>query len=252
MASSRFFLTRKNLLFTVYHFPFFVFRFLLIMFSSPVTQELDRLHIPYRVFTHPGPVQSLEQAAAERGQQPEQIIRSLLFRLSEVDFVMALMAGAQQVDWKTLRRYVGEKRLTTASEEEVLRITGYQRGAVSPFGLPQPLRTWPTQPSLSRTKFLLAPACAAARSSSVPRIYAALYPLSKLPNYVNKEVTLYGNLPKLPSLKIDGNYTNNTGTRALINLPGSTGRIQPPNLLQQRQRPFSLPHQLPPTRPIFT
>ena len=110
-------------------------------FSSSVTQELDRLHIPYRVFTHPGPVQSLEQAAAERGQQPEQIIRSLLFRLSEVDFVMALMAGSQQVDWKTLRRYVGEKRLTTASEEEVLRITGYQRGAVSPFGLPQPLRT---------------------------------------------------------------------------------------------------------------
>ena len=110
-------------------------------FSTPVTQELDRLHIPYRVFTHPGPVQSLEQAAAERGQQPQQIIRSLLFRLSEQDFVMALMAGPQQVDWKLLRKYVGEKRLTTANEEEVLRITGYQHGAVSPFGLPQPLRT---------------------------------------------------------------------------------------------------------------
>jgi len=39
-----------------------------------------------------------------------------------------------------LRRYLGEKRLTTASEEEVLRITSYPRGAVSPFGLPQPLR----------------------------------------------------------------------------------------------------------------
>ena len=53
---------------------------------------------------------------------------------------MALMAGPQQVDWKTLRRTLGEKRLTTASEEEVLRVTGYPRGAVSPFGLPQPLR----------------------------------------------------------------------------------------------------------------
>ena len=52
---------------------------------------------------------------------------------------MALMAGPQQVDWKTLRRVVGEKRLTTASEEEVLRVTGYPRGAVSPFGLPRPL-----------------------------------------------------------------------------------------------------------------
>lgn len=108
--------------------------------TTPVTQALDQLHIPYRTFVHAGPIKSLEQAAAERGQKPEQIIRSLLFRLSQEEFVMALMAGPQQVDWKMLRRYLGEKRLTTASEEEVLRVTGYPRGAVSPFGLPQPLR----------------------------------------------------------------------------------------------------------------
>jgi len=108
--------------------------------TTPVTLALDQLAIPYRIFVHPGPVKSLEQAAEERDQQPEQIIRSLLFRLSKEDFVLALMAGPQQVDWKTLRRTLGEKRLTTASEEEVLRVTGYPRGAVSPFGLPQPLR----------------------------------------------------------------------------------------------------------------
>jgi Cys-tRNA(Pro)/Cys-tRNA(Cys) deacylase len=108
--------------------------------STPVTQELDDLDIPYRIFTHPEPVKSLEQAARERGQEPEQVIRSLLFRLSAEEFVLALMAGPGQVDWKTLRRYVGEKRLTTADEEEMLRVTGYRRGAVSPLGLPQPLR----------------------------------------------------------------------------------------------------------------
>jgi Cys-tRNA(Pro)/Cys-tRNA(Cys) deacylase len=108
--------------------------------STLVTQALDQLQIAYRVFVHAGPVTSLEQAAQERGQQPEQIIRSLLFRQSKEEFVMALMAGPQQVDWKRLRQTLGEKRLTTASEEEVLRITGYPRGAVSPFGLPRPLR----------------------------------------------------------------------------------------------------------------
>jgi prolyl-tRNA editing enzyme YbaK/EbsC (Cys-tRNA(Pro) deacylase) len=110
-------------------------------FRSPVTQDLDRRGIPYRVFRHPGPVASLEQAAQERGQAPEQVIRSLLFRLSAENFVLALMAGPQQVDWKTLRRYLGEQRLTTASEEEVLRVTGYPLGAVSPFGLPDPRPT---------------------------------------------------------------------------------------------------------------
>ena len=109
--------------------------------TTPVTQALDQLGIPYRTFRHPGPVSSLEQAARERGQQPEQIIRTLVFRLSAENFALALMAGQQQVDWKVLRRTFGEKRLTTASEEEVLRVTGYSRGAVSPFGLPQPLRT---------------------------------------------------------------------------------------------------------------
>jgi Cys-tRNA(Pro) deacylase len=110
------------------------------VFNSPVTEELEKRGIPYRVFTHPGPVKSLEQAAAERGQEPQQVIRSLLFRLSAEDFILALMAGPDQVDWKTLRRTLGEKRLTTADEEEMQRVTGYPRGAVSPLGLPQPLR----------------------------------------------------------------------------------------------------------------
>ena len=107
---------------------------------TPISQALTQLNIPHREFRHPGPVRSLEQAAAERGQQPEQIIRSILFRLAADEFVMVLMAGPQQIDWKALRRYLGEKRLTTATEEEMLRITGYERGAVAPFSLPAPLR----------------------------------------------------------------------------------------------------------------
>jgi len=110
------------------------------MNPPPVSQALTDMGIPHRVFRHPGPVKSLEQAAEERGQLPEQIIRSVLFRLSADEFVMALMAGPQQIDWKALRHYLGEKRLTMASEEEVRRVTGYERGAVAPFGLPQPMR----------------------------------------------------------------------------------------------------------------
>lgn len=107
---------------------------------TPVTQALDRQGIPYRFFRHAGPISSLEQAAHERGQRPEQIIRSILFRLAEDDYVMVLVAGAQQVDWPTLRRYLGVTRMTMASEDEVLAVTGYPLGAVSPFGLPQSLR----------------------------------------------------------------------------------------------------------------
>jgi Cys-tRNA(Pro) deacylase len=109
-------------------------------FSSPVTRALDEMGIPYRVFHHPGIVHSLEQAALERGQRPEQVVRSLLFRLTQDQFAMVLVAGPAQVSWPLLRSYLGQSRLTMASEAEVLQATGYPIGAVSPFGLPGPLR----------------------------------------------------------------------------------------------------------------
>ena len=104
--------------------------------STPVTRELDKLSIPYRVFRHPGEVRSLEQAARERGQRPEQVVRSIVFRLAQEQFTMVLIAGPTQVSWPALRAYLRQSRLTTASQAEVLSVTGYQVGAVSPFGLP--------------------------------------------------------------------------------------------------------------------
>lgn len=107
------------------------------MNKTPVAQILAEMGIPHQEFTHTGAVKSLEQAAAERGQQPEQVVRSLVFRVAEGEYLMALVAGPQQVDWKVLRRELNQNRLTMASREEVLSTTGYQLGAVAPFGLNQ-------------------------------------------------------------------------------------------------------------------
>lgn len=110
------------------------------MKTTRVTESLDQKNIPYRIFRHPGPILSLEQAAQERQQLPEQVVRSILFRIGQGDYVMVLIAGPSQVSWPALRSYLGLSRLTMASKEEVLEITGYETGAVSPFGLPAPLR----------------------------------------------------------------------------------------------------------------
>jgi Cys-tRNA(Pro)/Cys-tRNA(Cys) deacylase len=107
--------------------------------TTPVTAALDQLGIPYRTFEHPGPIASLEQAAQERGQRPEQVIRSIVFRLKD-DFVMVLVNGARQVTWPVLRKFLGQSRVSMASEAELLAATGYTVGAVSPFGLPRPMR----------------------------------------------------------------------------------------------------------------
>ncbi len=108
--------------------------------STPATRDLAARGIPHRLFRPAGPVASLAQAAKERGQSPEQVIRSIVFRVGEGEFVMVLMAGEQQVSWRSLRRYLGQSRLTMAGEAELLEATGYRAGAVSPFGLPGPMR----------------------------------------------------------------------------------------------------------------
>ena len=106
----------------------------------PVARALDQLNIPYRLFRHPGPIHSLEQAARERNQSPDQVVRSIVVRVAKDDYVMVLIAGDRQVSWPALRRHLVQSRLTMANEEEVLKATGYERGAVSPFGLPRPMR----------------------------------------------------------------------------------------------------------------
>ena len=108
--------------------------------KPPASSALEKLGIPHEVFRHTGQVNSLEQAAQERDERPEQVVRSILFRLGEGEFIMGLVAGPSQISWKKLRKHLGQSRLTMATEEEVLAVTGYKVGTVSPFGLPQPLK----------------------------------------------------------------------------------------------------------------
>jgi prolyl-tRNA editing enzyme YbaK/EbsC (Cys-tRNA(Pro) deacylase) len=106
----------------------------------PAANALSKLSVPYRLFRHQKPIKSLEQAASERGQKPDQVVRSILFRIWAGNFVMVLTAGPAQISWPRLRAYLGKSRLTLATEDEVLSITGYRVGAVTPLGLPRPMR----------------------------------------------------------------------------------------------------------------
>ena len=110
------------------------------MDNPPASIALDQLGIPHRIFRHETPVTSFEQAAADRNQQPEQIVRSILFQVRPGEFVMVLMAGPGQIDWKKFRQLVKRSRVRMATEEEVLDVTGYRIGTVSPFGMKNQVR----------------------------------------------------------------------------------------------------------------
>ncbi|MGE5643215.1 MAG: aminoacyl-tRNA deacylase [Byssovorax cruenta] len=108
--------------------------------QPPASIALEKLNIPHRVFKHETPVTSFEQAASDRSQRPEQIVRSILFNIRAEEFLMVLMAGRDQIDWRKLRQLVKRSRVRMATEEEVLEVTGYRVGTVSPFGLKTPVK----------------------------------------------------------------------------------------------------------------
>ena len=108
--------------------------------TPPISIALEKLGIPHQVFRHANPVTSLEQAARESGQRPEQVVRSILFRIAEDEFVMVLVAGPAQISWKLLRKLLGKSRISLATEDEVLTVTGYRIGTVGPFGIPGQLK----------------------------------------------------------------------------------------------------------------
>jgi Cys-tRNA(Pro) deacylase len=103
--------------------------------KPPASLALDALGIEHRVFIHDKPVSSFEEAASHRNQRPGQIVRSILFNIRPEEYLMVLVAGPDQIDWKKLRQFVKRSRVRMATEEEVLEVTGYRIGTVSPFGV---------------------------------------------------------------------------------------------------------------------
>jgi Cys-tRNA(Pro)/Cys-tRNA(Cys) deacylase len=48
--------------------------------------------------------------------------------------VFVLVPGGRQIDWPKLRSHLGVKRLSLPDAEEAKAATGYERGAITPFG----------------------------------------------------------------------------------------------------------------------
>ena len=79
--------------------------------QPPASLALDALGIEHRVFIHDQPVSSFEEAAAHRNQRPGQIVRSILFNIRPEEYLMVLVAGPDQIDWKKLRQHVKRSRV---------------------------------------------------------------------------------------------------------------------------------------------
>lgn len=101
--------------------------------------------IPYVVTRH-GRVSSLEEAAAQRGVRPHDIVKTLVVRRGEDDFLLVLVPGDRRFSWVKLRALLGTNRLSMPDADGAFAATGYVRGTITPFGSST---AWPVVADLS-------------------------------------------------------------------------------------------------------
>ena len=63
-----------------------------------------------------------------------QLLRTIVVRRGADDYVFVLVPGGRQIDWPRLRAHLGVSRLSLPDAEEARAATGYERGAITPFG----------------------------------------------------------------------------------------------------------------------
>jgi len=93
----------------------------------------DALGLSHVVTRH-GPVSSLADAAAARGIEPRQIVKTMVIRISDDDHRFVLVPGDREIEWPKLRALLGVNRLSMPSAEVARDVTGYVRGTITPLG----------------------------------------------------------------------------------------------------------------------
>lgn len=107
--------------------------------EARVQEALSRLGVAGRVTRH-GRVSSLDEAAMARGITPDRLIKTMVVRRGEDDYLLVLVPGDRAISWPKLRALLGVNRLSMPDAATALAVTGFERGTITPLGT---TRDWP-------------------------------------------------------------------------------------------------------------
>jgi Cys-tRNA(Pro) deacylase len=85
-------------------------------------------------------VASLQEAAAARGVETSALVKTIVVRRADDDFVLVLVPGDRTIAWPKLRALLGVQRLSMPDAATAQAATGYARGTITPLGS---LHPWP-------------------------------------------------------------------------------------------------------------
>ena len=101
--------------------------------TTPAIEAIEAAGIEHRVVTTV-PAGSPEESAELQSIPVAALLRTLVVRRGEDDYVFVLIPGGRRFDWPKLRAHLGVRRLSLPDADEAREVTGYERGAITPFG----------------------------------------------------------------------------------------------------------------------
>jgi Cys-tRNA(Pro) deacylase len=101
--------------------------------DTPALRALEGSGLSYEV-VRTTPARSAEESAEMQGIDVGNLLRTIVVRRRAEDYVFVLVPGGRQMDWPRLRAHLGVKRLSLPDQDEAREATGYERGAITPFG----------------------------------------------------------------------------------------------------------------------
>ena len=102
--------------------------------APAVVAALESAGLTYRVVVHDTPVHSLAEAAAARGVEVADVIKTLVVRRGEGDYLFVLVPGGRAISWPKLRALLGISRMSMPPADEAYEATGMKRGTITPLG----------------------------------------------------------------------------------------------------------------------
>ncbi|MCC6618567.1 MAG: YbaK/EbsC family protein [Chloroflexi bacterium] len=107
--------------------------------DTPALRDVSDRGIAFRV-VRTERARTAQEAADLQGLPLGALLRTIVVRRAEDDYLFVVVPAGRRFDWPRLRQHLGVRRLTLPDAEEAREVTGYERYTITPFGAS---RAWP-------------------------------------------------------------------------------------------------------------
>jgi Cys-tRNA(Pro) deacylase len=107
--------------------------------TTPAIAAIEAAGVQFRV-VRTERAGSAQESARLQGVALAALLRTIVVRRGDDDYLFVLVPAGRRFDWPKLRAHLGVSRLSLPDADEARAVSGYERYTITPFGS---TRAWP-------------------------------------------------------------------------------------------------------------